>query len=114
MPVARNVADKRLNKRRKARCRKFWVRTGRTNAWWTGFVNRIVVPEEWRVNFRMSRVSLLIRYDGTCFVSKPSVFVPFSRIRVDARKRNESEYVWTRKVLNPRQNVCGYKTNPDA
>ncbi len=58
MPVARNVAVKRLNKRRKARPRRFWVRPGRTNAWWSGFVNQIVVSEEWRENFRMSRVSL--------------------------------------------------------
>ena len=72
---------------------------------WTGFLNQIVVPEEWRENFRMSRVSLHIVYDSTCSVSKSSVFVPFSRIRVDARKRHESEYVWTRKVLNPQQNV---------
>ena len=104
MPVAR----KRLNKRRQARRRNFWVRPGRIIAW-TGFVNQIVVSEEWRENFRMSRVSLLIIYDSACSVSKSSVFVPFSRIRVDARKRNESEYVWTRKVLNPQQNVCGYK-----
>ena len=108
MPVARNVAVKRLNKRRQARRRNLWVRPGRINAW-TGFVNQIVVSEEWRENFRMSQVSLLIIYDSACSVSKSSVFVPFSRIRVDARKRNESEYVWTRKVLNPQQNVCGYK-----
>ena len=53
-PVARIVAVKLLNKRRKARRRKFWVRPGRRNAWWTGFFNQIVVPEEWRENFRMS------------------------------------------------------------
>ena len=29
--------------------------------------------------------------------------------RNDTRKRNESGYVWTRKLLNPQQNVCGYK-----
>ncbi len=29
---------------------------------------------------------------------------------MDGRKRNESVYyVWTRKLLNPQQNVCGYK-----
>ena len=32
-----------------------------------------------------------------------------SWIRVDGRKRNESGYVWMRKLLNPQQNVCGYK-----
>ena len=107
--VARNVAGKRLDKRRQARRRKFLVRPGGTNVRSTGFVNQIVVPEEWRQNFRMSQVPLLIIYNGACSVSKSSVFVPFLRIRVDARKRNESEYVWTRKVLNPQQNVCRYQ-----
>jgi hypothetical protein len=46
IPVARNVAVKRLNKRRQARPEKFLVRPGRTNAWWSGFVNQIVVSEE--------------------------------------------------------------------
>ena len=46
LPVARNVAVKRLNKRRQARPRRFLVRPGRTNAWWSGFVNEIVVSEE--------------------------------------------------------------------
>ena len=36
MPVARNVAVKRLNKRRQARRRNFWVRPERINAWWPG------------------------------------------------------------------------------
>ena len=59
MPVARNVSVKpRLNKRRQALPRRFWVIPGRESAWWTGFVSQIVVPEDWRENFRMSRVSL--------------------------------------------------------
>ena len=77
MPVARNLAVKGLNKRRQARRRKFWVRPGRTNAWWTGFVNQIVVREEWRENFQISQVSLLIIYDDACSVSKSSVFDRF-------------------------------------
>ena len=51
----------------------------------------------------------LIIYDVSCSLGNYSVFVSFSRIRVDARKRNEFGYVWTRKVLNPQQNVCGCK-----
>ena len=35
--------------------RRFWVRPGRTDGWWNNFVNNLVVPEEWRENFRMSR-----------------------------------------------------------
>lgn len=37
---------------------RFWVRPGRCRAWWDNFVRGIVVPEEWRENFRMSRDSL--------------------------------------------------------
>ena len=39
--------------------RRFWVRPGRTSAWWDNFVDEVVIAEEWRENFRMSRVSLL-------------------------------------------------------
>ena len=36
----------------------FWTRPGRTSAWWDNFVNEVVVAEEWRENFRMSRRNL--------------------------------------------------------
>ncbi|XP_028416694.1 putative nuclease HARBI1 [Dendronephthya gigantea] len=39
--------------------RRFWIRPGRTSAWWENFVNEVMLPEEWRENFRMSRRSLL-------------------------------------------------------
>ena len=39
--------------------RPFWTRPGRTSAWWDNFVNEVVVAEEWRENFRMSRRNLL-------------------------------------------------------
>ena len=58
LPVAKIGTVKRLNRRRQARSRRFWVRPGRTSAWWASFVNQIVVPENWRENFRMSRESL--------------------------------------------------------
>ena len=45
IPVARNVAVKRLNKRRQARPEKFLVRSGRTNAWWSGFVNQRLLSQ---------------------------------------------------------------------
>ena len=38
--------------------RRFWTRPGRTSAWWDNFVNEVVVAEEWRENFRMSRRNL--------------------------------------------------------
>ena len=33
--------------------------TDRTSAWWDSYVNEVVVPEEWRENFRMPRKNLL-------------------------------------------------------
>lgn len=39
--------------------RRFGIRPGRTSAWWDNFVNEVVVAEEWRENFRMSRRNLL-------------------------------------------------------
>ena len=35
--------------------RRFWVRPGRTSAWWQNFVDGKVLDEEWRDNFRMGK-----------------------------------------------------------
>jgi hypothetical protein len=37
------------------RRRRFWVRPGRTTAWWNNFVGDVVVEEEWKENFRMCK-----------------------------------------------------------
>ena len=58
LTVSKIGTVKRLNRRSEARSRRFWVRPGRTSAWWASFVNQIVVSKEWRENFRMSWVSL--------------------------------------------------------
>ena len=55
--TSEKIVLKRLNKK-PARPRRFWVRPGRTSAWWDNFASQTVVPEEWRENFRMSRESL--------------------------------------------------------
>ncbi|KAM4555658.1 putative nuclease HARBI1 [Odontesthes bonariensis] len=44
---------------RRATRRRFWVRPGRTSSWWDNFVNGVVLEEEWKENFRMSRPSLV-------------------------------------------------------
>ena len=36
------------------RCRRFWIRPGRTSVWWENFEKELVLPEEWHENFRMS------------------------------------------------------------
>ena len=45
------------------KCRRFWVRPGRTDAWWRNFEKNVVLPEEWRENFRMSRESFFVLCD---------------------------------------------------
>ena len=45
----------KLLKNKKRSHRRFWVRPGRTSIWWKNFVKEVVIPEEWRENFRMSR-----------------------------------------------------------
>ena len=37
--------------------RRFWVRPGRTSLWWDNFLSGVVISEEWKENFRMSRNS---------------------------------------------------------
>ena len=49
---------KRLRCRRESKERRFWTRPGRTSAWWNNFADQVVIPEEWKENFRMSRDSL--------------------------------------------------------
>ena len=41
--------------KRERKPRRFWIRPGRTSLWWDNFLND--VKEEWKENFRMSRVS---------------------------------------------------------
>ena len=46
---------RRRTRWRQLRPRRFWIRPGRTKAWWDNFITDVVVPEEWRENFRMSK-----------------------------------------------------------
>ena len=68
LPVAKIGTVKRLNTKRQARSPRFWVRPGRTSAWWASFVNDIVGPEEWNI----------IIYNSAYSVSDSSVFGRFS------------------------------------
>lgn len=45
----------RRRRRRERKWRRFWIRPGRTSTWWDNFVCGIVVEEEWKENFRMSK-----------------------------------------------------------
>ena len=39
--------------------RRFWIKPGRTSAWWRNFVRDVVLPEDWPENFRMSKESFI-------------------------------------------------------
>ena len=43
--------------RKERKQRRFWIRPGRTSLWWDNFLNGVMLEEEWKENFRMSRVS---------------------------------------------------------
>ena len=62
LPLTKAAIVKRLRKKRQ-RKKRFWIRPGRTSAWWNGFIGEIVVPEEWRENFRMSQLDFVVRPD---------------------------------------------------
>ena len=32
---------------------RFWIKPGKTNEWWQGFLEKKVIIEEWRENFRI-------------------------------------------------------------
>ena len=67
--IALLQAESRIQKRRlaihnpKRKKRKYWVRPGRTLLWWENFVNNIVVAEEWRENFQMSKENFMKLFD---------------------------------------------------
>ena len=91
---------KRLDKKRE-RKKRFWIRPERTSAWWNGFVGEVAVPEEWRENFNMSQVSMILqeKQNACSFCGLRLCFMnvfKFTWIRVDAQKRFENGYVWTR------------------
>ena len=49
-------------KKRQGRFRGLWARPGRSKVWWNNFLNDVVVPSEWRDNFRISKGG---KYSGT-------------------------------------------------
>ena len=46
---------KKRKGKKKRRQRRFWTRPGRTSSRWQSFRNNLVVEEEWRENFRLSK-----------------------------------------------------------
>ena len=50
-------SSKKKGPKRERRQRRFWVRPGRTCLWWENFLNGVVLEEEWKENFRMSRIN---------------------------------------------------------
>ena len=58
--------------------RRYWIRPGRTRAWWDNFITNVVVPEDWKENFRMSRVTFL----SLCEELKPLIERQSTRMRM--------------------------------
>ena len=92
--LMRDIAFSRTSYRRfgsntrLARARRFWIRPGRTSAWWDNFVSQTVVPEEWKENFRMSQPSLL---------KLSEELRPYIRVSEDSRKHYENGSVQARR-----------------
>ena len=63
--VRRNLIDKR---RSQSKERRFWIRPGRTSAWWSNILAERVIAEEWRENFRVSS-RVFIAYATNCALS---------------------------------------------
>ena len=84
--------------RRQARAKRFWIRLGRTSAWWDNFVSQTDVPEEWKENllcnigWRMRKSLLLEGISGITIVKQIQNFgiftskslVTFSRSRTSS------------------------------
>ena len=52
--VTSTFRAKRKGKREREQ-RRFWVRPGRSDAWWKSIISDVTLPEEWGENFRMSK-----------------------------------------------------------
>ena len=61
-----NRSPKRSSKKNRKR-RTMWVKPGRTSEWWKKFLNDVVVTEEWRENFRMTKRTFM----GLCDELRP-------------------------------------------
>ena len=95
----------------KRRQGRYWVRQGRTRVWWDNFVNEVVVPEEWKENFRMCRgwatsthseanykinVRLPVEVELlSCFFSVPQCIgaINCTHIDIKAPTNNPTDYV---------------------
>ncbi|XP_046862569.1 protein ALP1-like [Xenia sp. Carnegie-2017] len=64
--------------KRKGRRRRFWVRPRRSSEWWTNFMNGFVVEEEWRENFRMSKMA----FTKLCNLLQPFLEKKVTNMRV--------------------------------
>ena len=62
--------------RRLRKARRFWIKPGRTNAWWFSFCNE-TLPEEWKANFRMPKQT----FDVLCREVGPYISRKRTRLR---------------------------------
>ena len=60
--VQRNNQHREKSRARKPR--KAWIRPGRTSQWWNNFMNGVMLEEEWKENFRMSKSTFFTLSDA--------------------------------------------------
>lgn len=51
------------------RPRRFWVRPGRTSAWWDNMMENVTVASEWKENFKMSHPTFSAAF-SLCWTTK--------------------------------------------
>ena len=68
--------------RRLESARRFWIKPGRTNAWWFSFCNE-TLPEEWKANFRMCKQT----FDVLCREVNPYISRKITRLRTPVPKQ---------------------------
>ncbi len=64
-----STSIRKLKRKKTYKERRFWIKPGRTSAWWDNFVAGIVIPEEWKENLRMSKDS----FYGLCNQLRPFI-----------------------------------------
>ena len=78
------VRKSNFGKQRRRR-RRFWIRPGRTCAWWNNFLSDAVLPEEWKENFRMTKTSFYTVFDELRpFIQRQTTIM---RLPVDVEKQ---------------------------
>ena len=67
--LSMNSGHHKLKKRANHHRRRFWMRPGRTSAWWDNFINGTMIEEEWRENFSSTSSSVHLYVSAYFFLT---------------------------------------------